>query len=215
MRILLLTSLPLQDYSDLPYLNQYYIRPRLPPIWAVPVKGPQLPPDLRIQRRTSKENAPAQDLVPVPELFVNVVQPQWAQPGSLTNPSRADKNLYYFESNLEDILKLPQVDAPVISLTSNSVLLADLLEGLKAEDKKAEKACHKTHQAAAWSIRASTSASFFTRVSLLWLRQLRSNPPGEGSRWKHDLNRIIAAFEYSAEASLNTAKFASWALAST
>lgn len=28
-----------------------------------------------------KENAPAQDLVPMPELFVNVVQRQWAQPG--------------------------------------------------------------------------------------------------------------------------------------
>lgn len=40
-----------------------------------------------------KENAPAQDLVPVSDLFVNVVQRPWAQPCSLTNPSEADKNI--------------------------------------------------------------------------------------------------------------------------
>lgn len=97
---------------------------------------------------------------------MDVVQRQWTQPGSLANFGGGNKSLYSVKNNLEDILKLPPVDAPVVSLTSNFVLPADFLEGLKAEDKKSQEACHKTHQGVAWAIRASRSASFFTRASV-------------------------------------------------
>lgn len=56
-----------------------------------------------------KENAPAEVLVP--KLFMNVVQCQWVQPSLLANPSGGYKNLYSVENNLDEILKLPSVDA--------------------------------------------------------------------------------------------------------
>lgn len=76
-----------------------------------------------------------QEIIPVPKLFLNVVQCQWAQPGTLAMPSNNDKKLYTVDSALEDLLKLPQVDPSVQALTSSSVLPPDLLEGLKAEDE--------------------------------------------------------------------------------
>lgn len=63
----------------------------------------------------------------------------------LATPSGNDKKLYTVDASLEDLQKLPPVDAPVAALTSNSVLPPELLEGLKVEDKRAENACHKTH----------------------------------------------------------------------
>lgn len=114
------------------------------------------------------------------------------------------------EPNLEDILTLPLVDPPVASLSSNSVLPMDLIEGLKVE-----KACHKTHQATIWAIKASTSASFFNRASILWLHKLQSRLPAGDTRLHQNVTEIIAAVQYSVDASLNAAKFASRAWSPT
>lgn len=72
----------------------------------------------------------------------------------------------------------------------------------------------KTHQAAARAVKAATSTSFFTTASLLWLRQLQERLPPDDIRLHQDVNKLVAAVEYSADASLNAAKFASRALAS-
>lgn len=65
---------------------------------------------------------------------------------------------------------MPTVDAPVAALAlSTSLVTGDIADNLKAEDKKAELTLHKTFQAAAWAIKAATSASFFKRTTLLWV----------------------------------------------
>lgn len=86
------------------------------------------------------------------------------------------------DPSMEELLKLPPVDASVAAITSSSILLPDLLEDLKTEDKRAKKACHKTRQATAWAIKAATGASFFNRASILWLRQLQTRLPPSDSR---------------------------------
>lgn len=72
----------------------------------------------------------------------------------------------------------------------------------------------KTHQVAAWPIKAATSGSFFNRTSLIWLRQLQERLPPDDTRLYHNINKLVAATEYSADTSLDAAKFASHALAS-
>lgn len=158
---------------------------------------------------------PDKDTIPCPPLFSEVVKSGWAQPGALTAPSALDKKLYCSAPELEDILALPSVDAPVAALSSSSVITSDVVDGLKAEDRKTELTFRKTHQAAAWAVKAATSTSFFTRASLLWLRQLQERLPADDIRLHHDVNKLVAAAEYSADASLNAAKFASRALSST
>lgn len=79
------------------------------------------------------------------------------------------KLLYSAGLDLEELLQLTIVDAPVAMVTLSAILPTDIAEGLKAEDKKAELGLHKRHQVAAWVIRSATVASFFNRASLIWL----------------------------------------------
>lgn len=105
------------------------------------------------------------DFIPCPQLFVEVVQTPWSQPGSLTTPSGHDEKFYCLAPELEDLLALPSVDAPVASLSSSSVISTDIVDGLQAEDRKAELSFRKAHQAATWAIKATMSTSFFSDLA--------------------------------------------------
>lgn len=83
------------------------------------------------------------------------------------------------------------------------------------EDKRAETTVIKGHQVAAWAIRASTSASFFNRLALLWLCQLQECLPSSDTRSHQDLNKIAAVLEYSANATLNSTRFTAKSLGSS
>lgn len=157
---------------------------------------------------------PENEAIPCPPLFADVVQSAFTQPGSLTAPSGLDKRLYCAASELEDILALPSVDAPVASLASTSLVSTDVLDGLKSDERKTELGYRKAHQAAAWTIKAATATSFFNRASLIWLRQLQERLPTSDTRIHQDINKIVAATEYSADASLTAAKFAARTMAS-
>ncbi|XP_013914280.1 PREDICTED: dual specificity mitogen-activated protein kinase kinase 4 [Thamnophis sirtalis] len=108
------------------------------------------------------------------------------------------KKLYTVDPSREDLLKLS-----VAVFTSNSVLPPELLEGLKAEDKRAKNTCHKTHQTVAWAIKTSASTSFLSRAD-----------PRQDTKLRQVVNKIIAMTEYTADATLNAAKFASRSLTS-
>lgn len=155
-----------------------------------------------------------QEFIPAPKLFQ--VQNQWVHPGSFPTPCGNDKRFYNMGSNLAQALQLPTVDGPVAALSSPSPYLSgDIAEGLRAEDKKAEYTLRKVHQAAAWAIKASTAASFFTHTSLIWLHQLQSRVAPREACLHQDLNKLIAATQFSADAMLNAAKYASRALSSS
>ncbi|XP_013907846.1 PREDICTED: ribosomal RNA processing protein 36 homolog isoform X1 [Thamnophis sirtalis] len=153
--------------------------------------------------------------IPSPPLFRDTIQDQWSEPGSVTSPSGSDWRLYNVAPELEKLLQWPKIDDPVAALTSPSIVPAsDYMESLNLEDKKAEASFRKTHLACAWAIRAATAASFFNRASLIWLRQILDRIPPEDSRLRWDINKLVTATEYSADATLDAAKFASRALAS-
>lgn len=158
---------------------------------------------------------PDRDFIPCPQLFTEVIRSPWAQSGSLTAPSNQDKKLFCAAPELEDLLALPAIDGPVASLSTSSAISTDPLDGLKSEECKTELSFRKAHQAAAWAIKTATATSFFNRAALIWLRQLQECLPPEETRWHQDINKIVAATEYSADASLTSAKFASRMLAST
>ncbi|XP_032090898.1 uncharacterized protein C10orf67 homolog, mitochondrial isoform X1 [Thamnophis elegans] len=87
-------------------------------------------------------------------------------------------------------------------------------EALRPEDKRIEPTLVHSHQASAWSFRAGTSASFFSRSALLWLRQLQAKLPARDFRARRDINKIKVALEYTADASLDAARFAPKTIAS-
>lgn len=133
----------------------------------------------------------------------------------MTAPSSLDKKLFCAAPELDSLLELPAVDPPVANLSSSSMLSTDALDGLKSEDRKTELAFRKIHQTVAWAIRSASATSFFNRAALIWLRQLQGRLPPEETRLQQDVNKIIAATEYSADATLSSLKFASRGLASS
>lgn len=155
------------------------------------------------------------DAIPYPPLFSNVLKSALGQPGSLAAPSGLDKRLYPADVALEETLAIPSVDPPVAALASSSMMTSDVVDGLKTEDRKLEMGYRKAHQAAAWAIKAAMATSFFNRATLIWLRQHQERLPPTDTRLHQDINKMVAATEYSADASLTAAKFASRALAAT
>lgn len=98
---------------------------------------------------------------------------------------------------------MPSVDPPVAALASSASLMSgDTADNLKAKDKKAELTLRKTFQAAAWAIKAAASASFFNRTTLLWLRQLQARIPIQDARFLQDVNKVMAAMQFLADATL-------------
>ncbi|XP_060550599.1 uncharacterized protein LOC117655455 isoform X2 [Pantherophis guttatus] len=158
---------------------------------------------------------PGRDFIPCPQLFSDVLQSPWSQSASSTGPNSIDKKLYCAAPELDAMLSVPVVDTPIANLSSSSLLSTDALDGLKSEDRKSELSFRKEHQALAWAIKTATATSFFNRATLLWLRQLQDRLPPEDTRLHQDINKIVAATEYSADASLNSVKFTSRALASS
>lgn len=59
------------------------------------------------------EGVTEQEGIPSPKLFIDTVQRQWAQPGSISTPSSLDRKLYTVDQELEDLHKLPAVDDPM------------------------------------------------------------------------------------------------------
>lgn len=68
---------------------------------------------------------------------------------------------------------------------------------------------------AAWGIKAATPASFFTRASLLWLKQMQDRVPVSDVRTHQDFNKVVVAAEFTMDATLTSAKFRAWAIASS
>lgn len=107
------------------------------------------------------------DFIPCPQLFSKVVQRPWGVPGSLAAPNTLDKKLYCSAPNLQELLHLPSIDAPVAQLTSSLIFSNDVADCLRSEDRQTELVLRKNHQAAAWAIKAATLALFFSRASII------------------------------------------------
>lgn len=161
------------------------------------------------------EQPVAADTIPVPDMFLDTIRRQWASPATATRATGLEGQMFEVDATLLSLLEVPKVDAPVAALTSSSVLPPDADDALKAEDRKEETALRRAHLAGSWAVRASTSASFFTRASVRWLRHLQSHLAPEDVRAHQDLSKILAAAEYTADATLAAAKFSARAMASS
>lgn len=136
-------------------------------------------------------------------------------PASGPNPNGLDRRLYNLAPDLSTLLRVPSVDAPVVALSAPSNLTGPPEDSLRPEDKHLEHSLVKAHQATAWSVKSAMAASFFNQASILWLRQLQERLPISDTRSHQDINKVLAALEYSADATLNTSRFAAKAIGST
>ncbi|XP_058049789.1 uncharacterized protein LOC131203498 [Ahaetulla prasina] len=155
------------------------------------------------------------ETVPAPKLFLDMIKKQWEAPAALPNMSSLERRFFNTASDLMELLRVPEVDDPVLALASSSATLVEPEEVLKPEDRKLEQALTKTHQAAAWGIRAATAASFYGRAVLLWLKQMQEKVPVTDLRTHQDFNKIVAVVEYTVDATMSSAKYVAKSIASS
>lgn len=72
------------------------------------------------------------EVVPAPKLFIDVVQRQWASPGSGPSPSTNDRKYYNMAPELVNTLQVLVINGPVVALASSSVISHDPEDALKA-----------------------------------------------------------------------------------
>ncbi|XP_013910711.1 PREDICTED: bystin isoform X2 [Thamnophis sirtalis] len=162
------------------------------------------------------ESLEEKEEIPAPQLFLNVVKKQWAHLGAFPNPGENERRFYNMEQGFSQTLQLPSIDTPLVALASSSSLVTgDIADNLEEEDKIAELTLRKNFQSAAWAIKAAASASFFNRTTLLWLRQLQKRIPPQDVRLHQDLSKLLAATQFSADATLNAVKYGSKALSTS
>lgn len=152
--------------------------------------------------------------IPTPPLFLDVVKRQWTSPASAPIPSSSDRTNFQVASDMDTLLQLPSIDAPIAALLSSAAVPGDPAENLRPDERRADMVLQRAHLGAAWAIKAASTASFFNRSTLLWLRQLQEKLSPEEARIKHDLNKIVAAIQFSADSTLSAARFAAKSLAS-
>lgn len=105
----------------------------------------------------------------MPPLFLDVLKKQWASPGSASVPSSTDRNFFNVAPDLASLLQIPTVDAPVTTLLPNAAVPGVPDEGLCPEEQRSDLVLQRAHQGAAWAIQSASTASFFNRMTLLWL----------------------------------------------
>lgn len=113
---------------------------------------------------------------------------------------------------LAKLLQIPAVDPPIMALSAPSNLTGPPEGSLRPKDRQLEHSLVKSHLASAWSVKAAVASSFFNRASILWLRQLQERLPLSDVRSQQDINKILAALEYSTDATLNLSRFAAKAI---
>lgn len=153
--------------------------------------------------------------IPGPSLFREVLRKQWAAPASGPNPNQLDRRLYNLAPELASLLQIPVVDPPVAALTSPANLAGAPEDNLRPEEKRLEQSLVKSHMASAWAARSALASSFFNRAAILWLRQLQDRLPVSDTRSQQDLSKILAALEFSADATLNSSRFAAKSIGSS
>lgn len=161
------------------------------------------------------EQAIEAETVPTPKIFLDLVKRQWASPTSGPMSTSNDRTFFNVDKDMAQVLLPPSIDAPVTALHTSANMPGAPEDALKPEDKKADPTLQRGHQAEAWAVRAAMTTSFFNRSCLLWLQDLQQWVPIADVRAHQDINKLLAAIQFSSDATLLAARFASRVIASS
>ncbi|XP_039183930.1 uncharacterized protein LOC120301160 [Crotalus tigris] len=153
--------------------------------------------------------------IPCPHVFRATVEKQWSSLATFPAPNSTERKLFNVSSSFASLLEVPSMDTPLTSLFSTSAIPGDMVEAMKAEDKKFEFSLRRVHQASAWAIKAATSFSFFARASIMWLCELQALVPPDQVRTHQTLGKLVVVSEYMADASFHSAWYSSKSIAAT
>lgn len=110
--------------------------------------------------------------VPFPKFFKRHLNPEWAKPASNKQFSPFFKKLYELPTFASEMLQVPLVDAPVLTLQSTGLLAEDGQGYMHNHwDKRLEAALGRNHEATTMAIKACAIVSIGSRAVIIWGRK--------------------------------------------
>ncbi|XP_061486116.1 uncharacterized protein LOC133386473 [Rhineura floridana] len=149
--------------------------------------------------RVLKSPAPVEHYLPVPDPIAKLAADEWAHPLQARRFKNLVDKLYSLAPDFTNKLAVPGIDEPITSLVSRSLLPREGESQLKyATERRLDFALRKNHEATAFSMRASASASIFSRAAMMWLDDLLEDPNPDPASMRRSLIKLCetAAFPF-------------------
>ncbi|XP_061491494.1 uncharacterized protein LOC133388926 [Rhineura floridana] len=164
--------------------------------------------------RVLKSPTPAENFLPVPDPIAKLAKDEWSHPLQAHRFNIIADRLYPLAPDFSTRLAVPGIDKPISSLVSRSLLPREGDSHLKdATERRLDFALRKTHEAIAFSMRASTSASIFTRAAMMWLDDLIEDHNPDPASLRRSLLKLRKTAAFVADATLDANQLAARALA--
>ncbi|XP_061480327.1 uncharacterized protein LOC133383498 isoform X3 [Rhineura floridana] len=160
-----------------------------------------------------KSPAPTEHYIPVPDPIAKLASEEWAHPLKARRFKNTADRLYALAPDFATKLDVPGIDEPIARLVSRSILPREGESHLKdTTERRIDFALRKNHEATALSMRASASASIFSRASMMWLDDLLEDDNPDPVAFKRALLKLRKTAAFVADATLDATQLGARAM---
>ncbi|XP_061438192.1 integrator complex subunit 13 isoform X3 [Rhineura floridana] len=164
--------------------------------------------------RVLKSPTPAEHYLPVPDPIAKLAKDKWSHPLQTCRFNALVDRLYFLAPDFTSRPAVPGIDEPISSLVSISLLPREGDSHLKdATERRLDFALRKNHEATAFSMRASASASIFSRAAMMWLDDLLDDPNPDPVSLRRSLMKLRKTAAFVADATFDTNQLEAQAMA--
>ncbi|XP_061474007.1 store-operated calcium entry regulator STIMATE isoform X3 [Rhineura floridana] len=151
-----------------------------------------------------KSPAPTEHYIPVPDLITKLASEEWAHPLKARRFKNLADRLYALALDFATKLDVPGIDEPIAHLVSRSLLPREGESHLKdTTERQIDFALRKNHEATTLAMRASASASIFSRASMMWLDDLLEDSNPDPVTLRRALLKLRKTAAFVADATLD------------
>ncbi|XP_061442279.1 uncharacterized protein LOC133365043 [Rhineura floridana] len=163
--------------------------------------------------RVLKSPAPTEHYIPVPDPIAKLATEEWSHPFQTRRFKNLADKLYSLAPDFATKLAVPGIDEPIASLVSRSLLPREGESQLKdATEQRSDFALRKNYEATAFSMRASASASIFSRAAMMWLDDLLEDPNPDPVSLRRSLIKLRKTAAFVADATLDATQLGARAM---
>ncbi|XP_061454541.1 uncharacterized protein LOC133371298 [Rhineura floridana] len=154
--------------------------------------------------RVLKSPAPVEHYLPVPDPIAKLAADEWSHPLQARRFKNLADKLYSLAPDFTTKLAVPGIDEPIANLVSRSLLPREGESQLQdATERRLDFALRKNHEATTFSMRASASASVFSRAAMMWLDDLLEDPNPDPTSIRRSLIKLRKTAAFVADATLD------------
>ncbi|XP_061442298.1 uncharacterized protein LOC133365051 [Rhineura floridana] len=160
-----------------------------------------------------KSPAPTEHYIPVPDPIAKLASEEWAHPLKARRFKNLADRLYALAPDFATKLDVPGIDEPIARLVSRSLLPREGESHLKdTTERRIDFALRKNHEATALAMRASASASIFSRASMMWLDDLLEDANPDPVALRRALLKLRKTAAFVADATLDATQLGARAM---